>query len=112
MGNLIIGHLVGDFLLQNDWMAQGKKRSSLICGVHCLVYTATIAVFGGWLTWWVLGIVFASHFAQDRTGIVRWWMHKAGQRAFAEPPMAPWSLIVVDNTLHLLVLWILSKGAP
>lgn len=26
--NWLIGHLVGDYLLQNDWQAQGKKKSS------------------------------------------------------------------------------------
>ena len=30
----IIGNLVGDYLLQNDYLALGKKKSSAICAVH------------------------------------------------------------------------------
>jgi hypothetical protein len=31
-----------------------------------------------------------------------------GQKEFSKPPMAPWSMIVVDNTWHLVVLWAIS----
>ena len=37
MLSAIIGHLVGDYLLQNDWMALNKKASSLHCAVHCCI---------------------------------------------------------------------------
>lgn len=105
----IIGHLVGDYLLQNDAMATRKKQSSWWCGLHCALWTLSVAVFAGW---WsnptALAILFATHFAQDRTQFVAWWMNKMGQQGFAKPPLAPWSVIVVDNVLHLVVLWVVS----
>lgn len=105
--NYLIGHLVGDYLLQNDWQALGKKKSSGICAVHCALYTLSIWLFAGWppLT---LAVVFGLHFAQDRWGFVRWYMHVIGQDKFAGPPLGPWSIIVIDNVMHLLSLHIID----
>lgn len=104
----IVGHLLGDYLLQNDWMANGKKKSSLICSVHCLLWTAAVVVLAGWWSWWIAPVLFITHFAQDRTTFVRWWMGKVGQDGFATH-LAPWSIIAVDNTMHILVLAIIAK---
>ena len=30
----IYAHLIGDYIIQNDWMAQHKKDSSFRCDVH------------------------------------------------------------------------------
>jgi len=105
-----IGHLVGDYLLQNDWMANGKKKSTFICSVHCALWT--LAVFGCQAAskpWplWTLPVLFLTHFAQDRTELVVWWMRSKGQSGFLQF-LGPWSVIVVDNVLHLFVLWIVS----
>lgn len=111
--NYLIGHLVGDYLLQTDWQAQGKKRSSLICAVHCGLYTLSIALFTGWPSW-ALAVVLVTHFAQDRTNFVRWWMGVVGQDTFADK-LGPWSVIVVDNVMHLVVLYFLDRhvrGVP
>jgi hypothetical protein len=109
----IIGHLVGDYLLQNDWMAMNKKKHWLPCFVHCWLWTFSVCAFTGWM--WVSGIkglaifaaLFVPHFIQDRTQVIGWWMRLGwkDQSKFAEPPMAPWSLIVVDNVWHIVALW-------
>ena len=42
---------------------------------------------------------------------MRWTRHEA----FATGPLAPWSVIITDNTLHLLQLWLTHRlvlGAP
>jgi hypothetical protein len=103
--NLIVGHLIGDYLFQNDWQAQGKKRSSAICLIHCVLYT--LAVWGASrfeLSATGAAVVLAIHFAIDRWNFVSWYMGRNGQEAFRDK-MGPWSLIVVDNTWHLVVLW-------
>ena len=105
----IIGHLVGDYLLQTDWMAEGKKRSSFICALHCLLWTAAVVVLAGWWKWWVAPILFATHFVQDRTQIIPWFMRATGKAGFAVGPMAPWSVVAIDNTFHLLTLAILAR---
>lgn len=105
----IVGHLVGDYLLQNDWMALGKKRSTPICAIHCLLWTAAVMIASGWWAWWVPLALFLPHFAQDRTNVVKWWMGRIGQGAFLQPPMSPWSIIVVDNVWHIVALAVIGK---
>lgn len=105
----IVGHLVGDYLLQNDWQAQGKKRSSLICGVHCLLWTIAVVVAAGWWVWWVPPCLFLTHFIQDRTGVVLAWMKLIGQESFSKPPLGPWSIIVVDNVWHIVTLAVIAR---
>lgn len=104
----LIGHLVGDYLLQNDWMALNKKKSGLPCGVHCLIWATCVVAFAGWgsLAWAVLLVV---HFAQDRTDVVRRWMGLVGQDRFATGPCSPWSIIVVDNVWHVLQIYAVGR---
>lgn len=108
----LIGHLVGDYLLQNDWMALSKKSfyGSLHCCVHCLLWTASVMLFAGWfslteksLAIWV--VLFFTHYFQDRTNIIEWWMDAIGQKQFRTGPCAPWSMIVVDNVWHIVTIW-------
>jgi hypothetical protein len=116
----IVGHLVGDYLLQNDWMAQNKKKRDWPCIIHCLIWTLCVMAFAGWFGWkdagyaseqywfrgWAFAALFLTHYAQDRTQIVRVWMTQINrQPQFAEPPLAPWSLIVVDNVWHIVTIW-------
>ena len=100
----IVGHMVGDYLLQNDWMAQGKKLSSGICAIHAAILTLAVLTFSGWWRPLPAAVLFVTHFAQDRGGFVTWWMRTIRQPKFLAPPMSPWSIIVCDNTWHLAVL--------
>lgn len=106
--NWLIAHLIGDYIIQNDWMAQNKKKATLPCLVHVALYTLSVTVFTWW-PWWALAIVAVTHFLQDRTSVVNWWMRLIGQSGF-EKHLAPWSVIVVDNTWHLLILFLLSQA--
>ena len=106
----IIGHLVGDYLLQNDWMASGKKRSSIICLIHCCIWTGAVMWFAGWSGNAAALVLLTTHFIQDRTNIIKFWMTDINrQPKFYEPPMAPWSIIVVDNVWHIVAIWFVWK---
>lgn len=114
----IIGHLVGDYLLQNDWMALNKKspgpHGNTACVVHCAIWTFAVIVFSEWYRsphlFLVCTVLFLTHYAQDRTQIIRFWMTRINrQPKFVEPPMAPWSIIVVDNVWHIVALWAVWK---
>lgn len=39
-------HLLGDFLLQSDWMAINKSKSAWALWCHCMVYSLCFTVFG------------------------------------------------------------------
>ncbi len=104
----IVGHLVGDYLLQNDVLALNKKRCSFHCLVHCLIWTACVCVFGG------IGavgavILFVTHFIQDRTNIISMYMDAVGQKSFRTGACAPWAAIVVDNVFHIVTIWAVCK---
>ena len=112
----LVGHLVGDYLIQNDWMALNKKATGWIgrvaCLVHCTLWTVAVMVFSGWISLdakaaaTVAASLFALHYLQDRTRIINGYMWLIGQSKFAGPPLGPWSIIVVDNVWHIVTLWI------
>lgn len=109
MIDAIVGHLAGDYLLQNDWMACNKKQRSLHCAVHCAIWTASVCLFTGWQEPLVVVLLFVSHFIQDRTAIVAWYMDSIGQKLFRTGPCAPWAAIVVDNVWHIVTLWAIAR---
>jgi len=122
MGTLILVHLVGDYVYQNDWMAQNKSartwEGTAACLVHVTLYTLMFVCFtwvmGDVWPWWAYAAIWATHYPVDRYRLAAAWMGKAGQTGFRDN-MGPWSVIIVDNTYHLLCAWtiwrlVLSAG--
>lgn len=131
---LIVLHLLGDYLLQSDWMAQRKTTSSVPAAAHAVVYTAPF-----WLlmpSWWAMLLIGGTHFVIDRWRLARyvcwfknlispptayadgspvWWHSWAecqGTGYHKDRPawLAVWLLIIADNTLHLAfngLAWVL-----
>ena len=126
MVDIIFGHLVGDYLLQNNWMALNKAKYDLkgwvACFGHCFVYTLTMAVFtNDWSAGWIV-LVFLSHFLIDKFGFVEWYLHTIKGRSIKDClrlasdqystcsidvlqiSITAFVYIVCDNTFHLLVM--------
>ena len=101
---LLLGHLVGDYLLQTDWMGNTKKTNSWACAAHVLIYSSVVQLFMWW-PWWAFPITFVTHYAIDRTWVIAWYIKKMRMKRFLEPPLLPWAYIIVDNTFHLLTLY-------
>jgi hypothetical protein len=110
-----IAHLVGDWMLQNDWMARSKRGHpwGTACLAHCLVYTVTLAIVYIWVmlrqgallalgpaSGFVLAI-FVSHWLIDGWDLARRWGVLMGQTDNTPVRM------VVDQTLHIIVLALL-----
>ncbi len=104
----LLGHLVGDYIFQTDWMAENKKKNSLACLLHSGVWAGCIVFFTGW-GWIPFVLLTIIHFIQDRTYLVRKWMHLIGQDHFATGSYAPWSMVIIDNTFHLVEIWFIWK---
>lgn len=98
----IYAHLIGDYLLQNDWMALNKKEGSWPCLVHTVLYLIPFCFTG--LLIWQIALIGLQHFLQDRTQFVMWFMKVKGSEKFSSGPCAPWSIIVTDNILHILFI--------
>lgn len=129
LANLLFGHLVGDFLLQNKWMAISKGNSTYRCMIHCVIYMATVCLF----TWdfrctWAL-LVFASHFPIDRWSLADKWLKLINGRSLEDffanghkdvvgkywEEKLNYQILrggfttlvygVCDNTMHLVIMW-------
>lgn len=111
---LLLGHLIGDWMFQNDWMARGKQRHLFTkeIFVHCLVYTAALA-----LTLWlathdhtttppyltILTTIFLSHWLIDAGNLASLWMRWLRQSELL------FVRIMVDQTMHVLILVVLVE---
>ena len=106
---LLVGHLVGDFLLQTDGMARYKAQSWTWMLRHVGLYLAVmVTVLGVYslsnpVPLWVLGLsllfIGATHIVLDRRGFTLAWMRLIGITSDLD-----WLIIVADQVFHLLVL--------
>lgn len=99
----LLAHFIGDFIIQTDWMARNKKTNHVACWVHSITYIIPFLPLMalGFTSWWQLALVASQHSLQDGTDFVLWFMKKTGSEGFTKAPMAPWSVIIVDNILHI-----------
>jgi hypothetical protein len=115
--NQIVAHLVGDYILQSDWMVREKGSSTLAATVHVIFYTLPFLLITQSPA--ALAIIAGTHFVIDRWRLARfviWAKNRPwpGSRPWSEcrktgyPPelpawMATWLMILVDNILHILI---------
>ena len=134
---LLLGHLVGDYILQPEWMALNKSKNTKIGWyaiiIHCLIYTFAVCLFM-WdfdLIWIV--VVFFSHFFIDKYSLAEWYLVKINGRSLSKylrkmdsPKLGKefreylnstngmkvlqggFTAVVytvVDNTMHLVLMW-------
>lgn len=78
--SLLLGHLLGDYVFQNTWMASRKGAKYLPCVVHCLIYTFCVVAMTSWSPWWAL-VVFLSHFPIDKYSLADKWMKATKSRS-------------------------------
>lgn len=101
---LLIGHLIGDFLLQTSWMANNKATKWLPLLTHVTVYTTVIALFGwlaGGLSLFALAVVFAGHIILDRRTFVAFWVRRI---QMVDGSAAGWLGIMADQIFHIILL--------
>jgi hypothetical protein len=130
---LLCGHLLGDYIFQTDWQAKYKtaqhpgppsrtdekdwkkakrdyRTGHVACTLHCSLYTTAIWLCAcWWITVWGLLACFLIHWPVDRYRLAYYWMTRiSDQTVFATGSLAPWSIIVVDNSFHLLTLFVIA----
>ena len=59
---IILCHLMGDYVLQCDFIAQTKGKNWYHLFVHCALYCVPFLVVFGWT--WLLAVIFISHLQQ------------------------------------------------
>jgi hypothetical protein len=111
-----VAHLVGDYIIQSDWMANNKTKRSLAAAIHAITYTLPFLLLAQNPA--ALAIIAGTHFIIDRWRLARFviwakerpWpgslplaqMGPTGYPASKPDWLAVWLLIIADNTLHLI----------
>lgn len=122
---IILGHLTGDYLFQNKAMALKKSEKGfngiLWCTFHCLVYTTSVCMFLWTINPFIVGLVFLSHWPIDRWSLASKWLDLIGGRNFIaayhstekyhkiDLIFSCFVYAMVDNTMHLIFLWLIVK---
>ncbi|MFP4614625.1 MAG: DUF3307 domain-containing protein [Thiohalorhabdus sp.] len=94
---LLVGHFVGDFVLQTDRMVR-IKRAPAVLVLHVVLVTAVSALLLGSLDGWVLGILFLTHLAMDAV------------KVYLLPPSL--AAFLTDQAVHLAVIVALALAFP
>lgn len=103
---LVLGHLIGDFLLQNKWMAMNKSASHFKCFVHCALYTlaVTATTWPAIHSWYWSLFVFASHYPIDRWSLADKWLDFINARSLAQFVKTDMSFSKDENPLNYHIL--------
>lgn len=117
-GDVVLAHLVGDYLIQTDWMAVEKTSRWAPALVHGATYTLPFLALTR--SWRALLVIGGTHAVIDRYRLAKHLVWVKGQAAPARyrqpwPPTATgmpadrpvwlttWLMILADNTMHLLI---------
>jgi hypothetical protein len=135
---MLLGHLFGDYLLQNEWMALNKSKRTqegfAAAVAHCWLYTLGVCLFM-WnfsLVW--ISAVWFSHFFIDRYALgekymryikgsslkqyidtVNWTNSKCPPDDFTKGHQMltggfrAFVYAVTDNTMHLILMYLAYK---
>jgi len=133
----LLCHLVGDYFIQSDWMANEKTKKSVAALAHAITYGLPFLFLRPSLA--AMLLIVGSHFLIDRFRLARYvcyaknflaprWIeqkHDAGSERLRNYPwaeceatgyhkdrpawLAVWLLIICDNTMHILLNGIALK---
>lgn len=107
---VIVGHLIGDWIIQTDYQAANKTTSWKANQQHMLGYHLTLATFcllamsPAW-TAAVVGVSWVTHSLIDRRWPVKRLMVATRSQPFSE---TDFGVIAVDQALHLSILLTLA----
>ena len=72
---LLVGHCVGDYPMQSDFLAKFKGENNLILSIHCILYTACLLIALLFTSsasrvydyrMLIIAIIFITHFVIDK----------------------------------------------
>lgn len=100
----LIAHLIADWLLQNDWMANNKSDlRHPAAWAHAAIHAIALEVALGWQAGLVLGVL---HLLVDTRYPMRFWQRVYKQTA--DGPVALHVSIWSDQVIHVVCIagWI------
>lgn len=123
---MLMCHVIGDYILQSDWMAQNKRSNVVVAAWHVQAYSIpflfiTAQGFRGITQMWLITlshlvidhwglaryVCFAKNFLAPRQHWPRWEdTDFTGYSADREKHVTFWLYVITDNLLHLLCNYI------
>lgn len=112
----LAAHMVGDYLIQSDWMAQEKTRRWWPAVAHAVTYGIPFLLVTQ--SPLALAVIVGTHAVIDRYRLARhvvWAKNQVAPSAFRPPHTATghgadrpdwlsvWLLIIADNVLHMII---------
>lgn len=95
---LILGHYIGDYALQSEWVATNKRNDVYVLFAHSAIYTFVITAICsafGYFSLYLTLFIMIGHFLMDN------WKNNYTQ--------CPWAL-PIDQAIHmgqLFIVWII-----
>lgn len=111
-----LAHLLGDYVVQSDWMATQKTTSTLPGILHGASYAACFLPLTRSVR--ALAVIGGTHYVIDRYRLARhlqWFTNQfapqefrpghtsTGIRESAPDWLAVWLLFITDNTMHMTI---------
>lgn len=126
---ILIAHLFGDYVLQNDWIAAEKTKQWSVAVLHGVLYALAyvlmfliVGVHRSLPVLLVLLVIGGTHIVIDRLRLAKqliWALNQlappqyryswrdakknAGYSSSKPAWMSTWLMIIVDNTVHLTI---------
>lgn len=113
----LLAHLVGDYVLQTDYMAREKTSRFTVALRHAVFYSLPFLLLRPSVRAWL--VIVLTHAVIDHFRLARYvvwakeWLSPPGPPPLAECPtgypadkppfLAVWLLILVDNTMHIAI---------
>jgi hypothetical protein len=109
----LLAHLVGTFILQSDATATKRRSSTPWCVLYTLLYllpfVSLYAVGEAVKAPLQLAAMGFMAFILARWPVAGGWMSMSGKDDFRRGIFAPWSSVVVDQTLHLCAIYAILR---
>lgn len=108
----LLAHLIGDYVLQSEWMALNKTKRSWPAVVHVFFYTIPFCFIS--TNFEELILISGTHFLIDRFSIAKyvanirdyicpiklWFVKKEDNKPVW---LEFWLTVIIDNTMHLVI---------
>jgi hypothetical protein len=110
----LLCHLVGDYILQTNWMVRHKHNRTAVAALHAVFYVLPFFLITQ--SPWTLSIIATTHLLIDRFRLARfvlrlrnWCWTDNGFPSETPSHVAQGINIVVDNTIHLTINFLAIK---
>lgn len=117
LAGMLLAHMLGDYVIQNHWMATQKTSKWFPAIAHGVTYTVPF-FFLATQSWLALFVICSTHIVIDRYRLAKyvvWFKNQFAPKKFRPAVTATgyaddvpaflsvWLMIILDNLIHLAI---------